>query len=82
MDLNTLSYESVANMLWQYVEKLATNQTAPICRVCKSMFQYMLDLLHPYHLNVNMFDTRVTRDASIMKNFPYGASLRKETLMD
>ena len=36
----------------------------------------MLGLLHPSHLNANMFDTRVTHGASIMDIFPDGASLR------
>src|SRR4051812_3076137 len=62
--------------------RLATITLVIICRVCKAMFLYMLDLLHPSVVNVKMFDTRVTRDASIMKNFPDGASLRKETLLD
>ena len=47
-----------------------------ICRVCKAMFPDMVGLLHLSHLNANMFDTRVTRDASIMEIFPDGASLR------
>jgi hypothetical protein len=62
--------------------RLATITLVSICRVCKAMFLDMLGLLHPSLVNVKMFDTRVTRDASIMKNFPDGASLRKDTLLD
>ena len=42
---------------------------------------HMPALLHPPLVNEKMFDTRVTRDASIMQNFPGGAHQGKDTML-
>ena len=62
--------------------RLATTTLVIFLLLCKAMFLDMLGLLHPSHVNANMFDIRVTRDASIMEIFLDGASLRKDTLLD